>query len=66
MILVPRKMRFYSVIDHVNDSLFKQMKANGYYTVVLTPFNKSAYNAGHAYTMMGVDKIIQPRIRLSR
>lgn len=52
---------FYSVIDHVNDSLFKQMKANGYYTVVLTPFNKSAYNAGHAYTMMGVDKIIQPQ-----
>ncbi|EPF12975.1 LTA synthase family protein [Cedecea davisae] len=52
---------FYSVIDHVNDSLFKQMKDNGYYTVVLTPFNKSAYNAGHAYSMMGVDKIIQPQ-----
>ncbi|ATF95017.1 Phosphoglycerol transferase and related proteins, alkaline phosphatase superfamily [Cedecea neteri] len=52
---------FYSAIDHVNDSLFKQMKNNGYYTVVLTPFNKSAYNAGHAYTMMGVDKIIQPQ-----
>ncbi|AIR64428.1 LTA synthase family protein [Cedecea neteri] len=52
---------FYSAIDHVNDSLFKQMKDNGYYTVVLTPFNKSAYNAGHAYTMMGVDKIIQPQ-----
>ena len=52
---------FYSVIDHVSDSLFRQMKANGYYTVVLTPFNKSAYNAGHAYHMMGVDKIIQPQ-----
>lgn len=52
---------FYTVIDHVNDSLFKQMKTNGYYTVVLTPFNKSAYNAGHAYHMMGVDKIIQPQ-----
>ncbi|WP_369790772.1 LTA synthase family protein [Rouxiella sp. WC2420] len=52
---------FYSVIDHVNDSLFKQMKANGYYTVIITPFNKSAYNAGHAYKMMGVDKIIQPQ-----
>ena len=52
---------FYSAVDHVNDSLFKQMKDNGYYTVVLTPFNKSAYNAGHAYHMMGVDKIIQPQ-----
>lgn len=52
---------FYSAVDHVNDSLFKQMQDNGYYTVVLTPFNKSAYNAGHAYTMMGVDKIIQPQ-----
>ena len=52
---------FYTVIDHVNDSLFRQMKMNGYYTVVLTPFNKSAYNAGHAYHMMGVDKILQPQ-----
>ncbi|WP_439070504.1 LTA synthase family protein (plasmid) [Serratia nevei] len=52
---------FYTVIDHVHDSLFKQLKRNGYYTVVLTPFNKSAYNAGHAYSMMGVDKIIQPQ-----
>ncbi|MBS0849773.1 LTA synthase family protein [Citrobacter sp. JGM124] len=52
---------FYSAVDHLNDSLFKQMKANGYYTVVLTPFNKSAYNAGHAYKQMGVDKIIQPQ-----
>lgn len=52
---------FYSAVDHLDDSLFKQMKANGYYTVVLTPFNKSAYNAGHAYKQMGVDKIIQPQ-----
>lgn len=52
---------FYTAIDHVHDSLFKQLKKNGYYTVVLTPFNKSAYNAGHAYHMMGVDKIIQPQ-----
>ncbi|MGV3345574.1 sulfatase-like hydrolase/transferase [Enterobacteriaceae bacterium LUAb1] len=52
---------FYSAIDHISDSLFRQMKDNGYYTVVLTPFNKSAYNAGHAYRAMGVDKIIQPQ-----
>ncbi|GFN47439.1 sulfatase domain-containing hypothetical protein [Candidatus Regiella insecticola] len=52
---------FYSVVDHLSDSLFKQMKDNGYYTVVLTPFNKSAYNANHAYKIMGADKIIQPQ-----
>ncbi|WP_424013045.1 LTA synthase family protein [Hafnia paralvei] len=52
---------FYSAVDHVNDSLFKQMKNNGYYTIVLTPFNKSAYNAGHAYHEMGIDQILQPQ-----
>ncbi|MGO2347611.1 MAG: sulfatase-like hydrolase/transferase, partial [Providencia sp.] len=42
-------------------SLFKEMKANGYYTVVLTPFNKGAYHSGHAYETLGVDRIIQPQ-----
>lgn len=52
---------FYSVVDHLNDSLFKQMKDNGYYTVVLTTFNKSAYKANHAYKIMRTDKIIEPQ-----
>ncbi|PWC14313.1 phosphoethanolamine transferase [Brenneria roseae subsp. americana] len=52
---------FYTVIDHIAASLFQEMKANGYYTVVLTPFNKSAYHAGHAYQTLGVDRIIQPQ-----
>ncbi|EKT53670.1 LTA synthase family protein [Providencia burhodogranariea] len=52
---------FYFIVDHLNNSLFKEMKANGYYTVVLTPFNRGAYHSGHAYEMLGVDRIIQPQ-----
>ncbi len=52
---------FYIVVDHLKNSLFRAMKDNGYYTVVLTPFNKSAYHAGHAYKTLGVDRIIQPQ-----
>ncbi|HBO21413.1 MAG TPA: phosphoethanolamine transferase [Providencia sp.] len=52
---------FYFIVDHLNNSLFKEMKANGYYTVVLTPFNKGAYHSGHAYETLGVDRIIQPQ-----
>ena len=40
---------FYFIVDNLKNSLFKEMKANGYYTVVLTPFNKGAYHSGHAY-----------------
>lgn len=52
---------FYFIADHLNNSLFKEMKANGYYTVVLTPFNRGAYHSGHAYETLGVDRIIQPQ-----
>ena len=52
---------FYFIVDHLNNSLFKEMKANGYYTVVLTPFNRGAYHSGHAYETLGVDRIIQPQ-----
>ncbi|AOM41774.1 LTA synthase family protein [Xenorhabdus hominickii] len=52
---------FYFVVDHLQNSLFRAMKDNGYYTVVLTPFNKSGYHAGHAYKTLGVDRIIQPQ-----
>ncbi|WP_074024303.1 LTA synthase family protein [Xenorhabdus eapokensis] len=58
----PRKNAvFYFVVDHLKNSLFRAMKDNGYYTVVLTPFNKSSYHAGHAYKTLGVDRIIQPQ-----
>lgn len=52
---------FYFVVDNLNESLFRQLKAEGYYTVLLTPFNRSAYHAGYAYEQMGVDEIIQPQ-----
>lgn len=52
---------FYFIVDNLKNSLFKEMKANGYYTVVLTPFNKGAYHSGHAYETLGVDRIIQPQ-----
>lgn len=52
---------FYFVVDNLNESLFRQLKAEGYYTVLLTPFNRSAYHAGYAYGEMGVDEIIQPQ-----
>ena len=52
---------FYFIVDHLRNSLFKEMKANGYYTVVLTPFNRGAYHSGHAYETLGVDRIIQPQ-----
>ncbi|WP_099138627.1 LTA synthase family protein [Xenorhabdus szentirmaii] len=52
---------FYFVVDHLQNSLFHAMKDNGYYTVVLTPFNKSSYHSGHAYKTLGVDRIIQPQ-----
>ncbi|MEQ4713818.1 LTA synthase family protein [Providencia alcalifaciens] len=52
---------FYFIVDNLKNSLLKEMKANGYYTVVLTPFNKGAYHSGHAYETLGVDRIIQPQ-----
>ncbi|WP_391528218.1 sulfatase-like hydrolase/transferase [Photorhabdus akhurstii] len=52
---------FYFIVDHLKYSLFHEMKQNGYYTVVLTPFNKSSYHSGHAYQTLGVDRIIQPQ-----
>ncbi|QAV23098.1 LTA synthase family protein [Proteus hauseri] len=52
---------FYFVVDNLNESLFRQLKSEGYYTVLLTPFNRSAYHAGYAYGEMGIDEIIQPQ-----
>lgn len=52
---------YYSVVPHLQYSLFKELKNQGYHTVVLTPFNKSAYHSGVAWQAMGVDEILQPQ-----
>jgi phosphoglycerol transferase MdoB-like AlkP superfamily enzyme len=50
---------FYTVTPHLKTSLIKVLKENGYHTVVLTPFNKTAYHATYAYRDFGVDEILQ-------
>ncbi len=60
MILCAKSGVFYFIVDHLKNSLFKEMKANGYYTGTY-PFNKGAYHSGHAYETLRVDRIIQPQ-----
>lgn len=52
---------FYTVAPHIKHSIFRELKNNGYYTVVLTPMGKQNYNAGPTYNNLGVDLIIQPQ-----
>ncbi|MBK5074366.1 LTA synthase family protein [Budviciaceae bacterium CWB-B4] len=52
---------FYTVAPHIKASLFRELKNNGYYTVVLTPMYKMNYNAGPTYNHLGIDLIIQPQ-----
>ncbi|AKJ40938.1 LTA synthase family protein [Pragia fontium] len=52
---------FYTVAPHIKNSLFRELKNNGYYTVVLTPMFKMNYNAGPTYKNLGIDLIIQPQ-----
>lgn len=52
---------FYTVAPHIKNSLFRELKNNGYYTVVLTPMFKQNYNAGPTYKNLGIDLIIQPQ-----
>jgi hypothetical protein len=52
---------YYTVTPHLKTSLVKVLKKSGYRTVVLTPFNKSAYHSGPAYTDFGFDEIVQPQ-----
>jgi len=52
---------FYTVTPHLSSSLAKVLKANGYYTVVLSPFNKAAYYAYSAYQDFGIDEMLQPQ-----
>lgn len=52
---------FYTVAPHIKNSIFRELKNNGYYTVVLTPMAKQNYNAGPTYKNLGIDLIIQPQ-----
>jgi len=52
---------FYTVTPHLQTSLAKVLKANGYVTIVLTPLNKWAYHSAPAYQNFGVDKLLQPQ-----
>jgi hypothetical protein len=52
---------FYTVTPHLKYSLFKVLEANGYETIVLSPFNKGAYHAGAAYQELGLNRFIQPQ-----
>lgn len=52
---------FYQVVPHLHHSLLKELKRNGYHTILLNPFNKHAYASSYAYKHMGIDEIIQPQ-----
>ncbi|MEK7702983.1 MAG: LTA synthase family protein [Nitrospirota bacterium] len=52
---------YYTVTPHLKTSLVKNLKENGYHAVILTPSNKSAYNAKSAYRDFGFDEVLQPQ-----
>ncbi|MDU8924346.1 LTA synthase family protein [Pasteurellaceae bacterium LIM206] len=52
---------FYSVAPHLQCSLLKSLKRQGYYCVALTPCTKGNYNANVAYEALGFDLILQPQ-----
>ena len=51
---------FYSAVFHVQDSLFRRLKAAGYTVVVVSPFVEGAYNSGTAYRTLGADEVFHP------
>lgn len=52
---------FYTVVPHIQTSFYKELKNNGYYTVLLTPMTKDNYNTRHAYENFGIDLVLQPQ-----
>jgi len=52
---------YYGVTPRLKTSLPRVLKESGYRSVVLTPFNKSAYHSGPAYEDLGFDRIVQPQ-----
>lgn len=52
---------FYTVAPHIQTSFYKELKNNGYYTVLLTPMTKDNYNTQSAYENFGIDLVLQPQ-----
>ena len=52
---------FYSVVPHLQSGLVKNLKAQGYFCVALSPFTKGNYNAKSAYDHFGFDLMLQPQ-----
>lgn len=52
---------FYSVAPHTQYSLIKNLKAEGYFCVALSPFTKGNYNTQAAYDHFGFDLFLQPQ-----
>lgn len=52
---------FYSVVPHLQTGLIKNLRAQGYFCVALSPFTKGNYNAKSAYDHFGFDLMLQPQ-----
>lgn len=52
---------FYSVVPHLQSGLIKNLRAQGYFCVALSPFTKGNYNAKSAYDHLGFDLMLQPQ-----
>ncbi|OOF45871.1 LTA synthase family protein [Rodentibacter trehalosifermentans] len=52
---------FYSVVPHLQSSFVKNLRAQGYFCVALSPFTKGNYNAKSAYDHFGFDLMLQPQ-----
>ena len=52
---------FYSVVPHLQTGFIKNLREQGYFCVVLSPFTKGNYNAKPAYDHFGFDLMLQPQ-----
>lgn len=52
---------FYSVVPHLESGLIKNLRAQGYFCVALSPFTKGNYNAKSAYDHFGFNLMLQPQ-----
>ncbi|XKM14216.1 LTA synthase family protein [Orbaceae bacterium ac157xtp] len=52
---------FYVVAPHIKTSLFNELNNNGYNTIVFSPMQFGNYNAGPAYTALGMQQFLTPQ-----